>query len=124
MISLHTFPRELRLLTPAHFNAVFSSGLRIKSPNLTFVIKPNNLPYPRIGFALAKKQIKRAHERNRIKRLIREYFRLNQQTIPNIDIIVMARTPIQSLTNLEISNLIAELFDRSQKRVKHNEKNS
>lgn len=100
-----TFPRELRLLTPVHFSTVFASGHRIKSPLLTIVVNKNKLTFVRIGFALAKKQIKYAHERNRIKRIIREYIRLKQHNLSGLDIVLMVRTPIQSLSNTEIRQL-------------------
>lgn len=51
----------------------------------------NNLSHPRLGLAIAKKSIKTAVARNRIKRTARESFRLQRQHISNIDIVVMAR---------------------------------
>lgn len=122
MTNLHTFPRELRLLTPSQFSEVFSSNIRISSPLLTFVIKKNTLAHARVGFAIAKKQIKRAHERNRIKRLIREYIRLNQHNLPNIDIVIMARQPIQNAPNSEINRLLEELIKKAIKRIATYEK--
>lgn len=107
-----TFTRELRLLTPSDFNTVFKNPLRASSPHITFVAQRNDLGYPRIGFALAKKQIKRAHERNRLKRIIRDYFRLNQHQLPAMDMVVMARTSAMSLTSTEIRELLDKLWQR------------
>jgi ribonuclease P protein component len=56
------------------------------------VLATNNpLPHPRLGLAIAKKAIKKAVARNRIKRTVRESFRLQKQQIVNIDIVVLAR---------------------------------
>ncbi len=38
-----------------------------------------------------QKNVKRAHERNRIKRLAREYFRLHQHELPSMDFVVLVR---------------------------------
>lgn len=45
----------------------------------------------RIGLTVAKKNVKRAHERNRIKRLTRESFRLRQHELPPMDFVVVAK---------------------------------
>ncbi|XKM13911.1 ribonuclease P protein component [Orbaceae bacterium ac157xtp] len=109
MINKLTFPRELRLLTPSDFNHVFTQSFRIGSPVINLVIRENELNHFRLGFAIAKKQIKHAHERNRIKRVIRDYFRINQYQLPNFDMIVMVRTGIIELTNAEIRAILEKL---------------
>ena len=74
MIKLN-FPRELRLLTPEQFKYVFQQPQRAGSPEITVLARPNNLEHPRLGLTVAKKHLKRAHERKRIKRLCRESVR-------------------------------------------------
>ena len=112
MVNQLTFPRELRLLTPEDFQNVFQHAVRLSSPHLTLVVTKNSLTYPRIGFAIAKKQIKRAHERNRIKRIVRNEFRLKQHMLPAVDVVVMARTSIVELSNAEIRIMLDKLWAR------------
>ncbi|WP_081297684.1 ribonuclease P protein component [Gilliamella apicola] len=107
-----TFPRELRLLTPYDFNHVFQEPIRAGSPFLTLVARKNNYNYMRLGFAIAKKQVKRAHERNRIRRLAKEYFRLHQHQFPNIDFIVMAKQPVIDLNNQQVVETLNRLCQR------------
>ncbi|QIQ20220.1 ribonuclease P protein component [Zophobihabitans entericus] len=107
-----TFTRELRLLTPSSFTFVFQDPLRSGSPYITLLARFNNLTHPRVGFAIAKKQIKHAHERNRIKRLVREYFRLHQHELPPLDYVVMARTAVLELSNQQIIELLDKLCNR------------
>ncbi|MCX8638607.1 MULTISPECIES: ribonuclease P protein component [unclassified Gilliamella] len=107
-----TFPRELRLLTPFDFNYVFQESVRAGSPFLTLVARINDLDHPRLGFAIAKKQVKRAHERNRIKRLTKEYFRLHQHQLPNIDFILMAKHSVIELDNKQLVATLDKLCQR------------
>jgi ribonuclease P protein component len=100
------------LLTPFDFNRVFEDPIRAGSPFLTLVARKNNLTYPRLGFAIAKKQVKRAHERNRIKRLAKEYFRHRQHQLPSIDFILMAKAPVINLENQQLVVTLDKLCQR------------
>ncbi len=44
----------------------------------------------RLGLAVAKKRIRRANRRNRLKRLVRESFRENQNRLAGLDLVVVA----------------------------------
>ena len=93
------FPRELRLLTPSHFTFVFQQPQRAGTPQITILGRLNSLGHPRIGLTVAKKNVKRAHERNRIKRLTRESFRLRQHELPPMDFVVVAKRGVADLDN-------------------------
>ncbi|WP_411359717.1 ribonuclease P protein component [Pseudidiomarina salilacus] len=93
-----SYGRELRLLTPAQFQQVFNHPpVKAVTAELTMLAVPNQLDHPRIGVTISKKRAKRAVDRNRIKRKIRENFRLKQHKIPPFDIIVIAKTGIVDL---------------------------
>lgn len=51
----------------------------------------NELGHARLGLAISKRVSKRAVERNRIKRLLRESFRRIRHQLPAVDLMVMAR---------------------------------
>lgn len=51
--------------------------------------KLNGMGHARLGIAIAKKIIPKATSRNRLKRIIRESFRLNQRTLPDLDIVIV-----------------------------------
>lgn len=59
----------------------------------------NQQDYPRLGLAIAKKHVRRAVDRNRIKRLIRESFRHNLTFLSGLDIVVLARKGVENSTN-------------------------
>jgi ribonuclease P protein component len=52
------------------------------------IAKKNNLGIARLGLAVSRKNVKTAIKRNQIKRIIRENFRLNQQDLEGLDIVV------------------------------------
>ncbi|MXN88163.1 ribonuclease P protein component [Pasteurella canis] len=111
MIKLN-FSRELRLLTPIHFKYVFEQPFRASTPEITILARPNNLPHPRLGLTVAKKHLKRAHDRNRIKRLCRESFRLLQHTLPHYDFVIVAKQGIGKLDNRTLNQTLDKLWQR------------
>lgn len=57
----------------------------------TILYKQNTLGYPRIGIVVAKRNAKRAVDRNFIKRTIRESFRINKEKLPANDYVVILK---------------------------------
>jgi len=114
----YQFNRELRLLTPDHFQTVFSKPIRFHSQHFTILIRSNSIENNRIGFAIAKKRIKLAVQRNRVKRIVRESFRLKQHNLPMIDIVVMAKSGIEQLDNKTISQQIEKIWRKIIQRQK------
>ena len=67
----------------------------------------------RLGFAIARKQVKRAVDRNRLKRLFRESFRCNREIVPNRDFVIMVRSPILKLDNRQISTRLQNFWHKA-----------
>lgn len=111
MNKLH-FSRELRLVTPVQFKAVFEQPFRASTPEITLLARPNSISLPRLGLTVAKKHLKRAHDRNRIKRIVRESFRLKQQDLPACDFVFVAKKGIGQLDNLTLRLTLEKLWQR------------
>jgi len=92
------FTRELRLLTAAQYKYVFSDAQRFGNHCFTLLVRKNTTTHARLGLAIAKKSAKRAVDRNRIKRVIRESFRHLQHDLPNIDVVIMCRNTAVGLS--------------------------
>ena len=102
-MSLYNFSPEVRLRCAADYKGVFDGALfKVHQPHFLFLAKFSEQPNSRLGLVVAKKKVRRAHERNRIKRLTRESFRLNQHNMDDIDIVVMPKQGIESVSNAEL----------------------
>lgn len=86
-----SFPTQLRLGNPAEYKKVFEKPVKSTDNFFTLLAIRNEYSHPRLGLAIAKKNIRKAVTRNLIKRAVRENFRLQQHQIINIDIVVLAR---------------------------------
>ena len=102
MDSGESFSRSSRLTHAGDFKQVFQNNIRVSDDCFTILVAKQQGLTARIGFAVAKKQIKRAVDRNRLKRLIRESFRRHQYELPNTGIVVMVRFKILQLDNTQI----------------------
>ncbi|MGH1486651.1 MAG: ribonuclease P protein component [Cellvibrionaceae bacterium] len=110
-----SFPKALRLLTANDFEQVFSkSDYRASHRHFLILAIPNQHSEPRLGLVIAKKHIRLAVERNRIKRLIRESFRHQQHQLSGIDAIVLARKGLDQLDNKAINNTLDKLWRKIQ----------
>lgn len=86
------FGQSQRLLASREFSAVFNNAtIKIQSQHFLVLAVLNLQTFPRLGCIVAKKHAKKAVERNRIKRQIRETFRLNKHNLLPCDVVVMAK---------------------------------
>jgi ribonuclease P protein component len=111
-----SFEKAKRLLTPAHFERVFSDAIPAVSPQITALARHNTLTHARLGITISKKRVKLAKDRNRLKRVVREYFRHHCTDLPNIDIIIVAKSGIADLSNKEIYECMDNLWRKLKKR--------
>lgn len=98
-----SYTKSQRLLNAAAFKAVFDQAdYKVSCRVFLFLAKKNGQNTPRLGLVIAKKHIPLAVERNRIKRIIRESFRIHQHEIPAVDLIILARKGIDKMDNARL----------------------
>lgn len=123
------FSRHVRLLKPDEYSRVFKKPVRSSDRYLTILaivrersdVENSNLKTSvdrlssRLGLAISKKNAKRAVDRNRIKRLIRESFRQNIHTLPSIDLVVMAKPITKNADNQQIFQSLEQHWNKLAK---------
>lgn len=85
------FRRAQRLGGSRAFQAVFAARCRKNVGPLAFHVRPNDLAFNRLGLSVGRR-VGSAVVRSRVKRLLREAFRLEQHALPQgYDIVVVVR---------------------------------
>ena len=109
------FSRKLKIHTNSDFTKILRNKktqnerattgvaptIKISATYLSLFFQKNAFNHPRIGVIIAKKNIKNACERNRLKRIAKESFRLNQKHLDAFDIILMVYKNADQLSNAE-----------------------
>lgn len=114
------FAKPLRLLNAAQYRAVFDSApVRAAQPQFLILARPNELEHPRLGLVIAKKHVRNATDRNRIKRIARETFRLRQHELFPLDCIVLARGGAGELDNAALTKVFSKLWRKLDQRARN-----
>lgn len=95
-------PREARIRRAGDFAAMRNASGRLGGRCFSVRYRENGLQHARLGLAISKRVSKRAVERNRIKRLVRESFRRVRAELPPVDLLVMARDLAAGLPGPEL----------------------
>lgn len=107
-------PRPSRLKRSRDFQAIYKRRMSWASPHLVLYVRlraPREGSASRLGFVISKKIAKRAHDRNRLKRRLREISRL--RLLPSaarpFDVLVVARTAAPALTFEQLASEVIGL---------------
>ena len=101
-MSEYSLKKHERLCKKSEFKTVYEKGRRLFSDHFVIMYLPNNLKYSRLGITVSKK-IGNAVKRNRVKRLVREFFRLNKKDLPcGYDIVFIAKKGAEELNYFSV----------------------
>lgn len=119
---MYRFESKHHIRQASEFVVVKQQGKRIVDLCFVFIYLKAKRDYPRLGMVIGKKHCPLAVNRNRLKRIIRETFRLNQHRLSAIDLVVALKSPLVEPTELRklsdqeqsecIKNLFAQLIAR------------
>lgn len=109
-----SFQPEERIRKRQDYLRIYDQGNRFHTRNFTIITCRNPAGIKRLGTAVGKKT-GNAVKRNRIKRLLREFFRLNKAMFPeSSDVVIIAR---KGISWLAYKDVYTELESRLQKRM-------
>ena len=90
---------------------MFAQAKKIATSEFVVLYRDNKTDHARLGLAISKKMIAKSHDRNRIKRLIREAFRTSKH-LPCVDIILLARPGVGKVENSIITTKLGSAWNK------------
>ncbi len=107
-----SYPKTSRLLKRSQFLKLSTKGKKIHTGSFIAIALKGEKTNHRIGITVSKK-VGNAVERNRIKRIIREYIRHKKDFLPGIlDINIIAKKSLSGLENSRIIEKLDKLFNK------------
>lgn len=91
---------------------MFANGRRQHDAGFTCISLVNSQDRPRLGLVVTRKNVRRAVDRNRLRRVVRESFRLHYAELPPRDIIVMLRSGAERLQNAALRESLQRHWQR------------
>lgn len=80
----NTYGRNEKLKKKTDIEMLFREGIWISTGNVRLIFLPSDTNKTLIGVSVSKRNFKRAVARNRIKRLLREYYRLHKKNFAEL----------------------------------------
>jgi ribonuclease P protein component len=118
-----TLPKAYLLRKKSEYNNVYQRGKRVHGENFSLILLPNNGMHNRLGISIHG-QLKGAAKRNRIKRIIKEFFRLNKRFLqeksskscefPYMDIVITVRQGFSLENPADVAGAVNRLLDSSR----------
>ena len=107
--------KEFRLRKQRDFENVFDKGFYFSGNFLSLKTAKNGLPISRFGFIVSKKVSKKAVQRNRVKRLLRESIRLMQKDVrAGFDAVFISKAGIVGKDFEEVNLVVEELLKKAR----------
>lgn len=108
-----SFGKSRRLLNAADYSNVFDGAqARASHRHLLLLARSNTGDQHRLGLVIAKKNVRLAVQRNRIKRVSREFFRHLPADTANLDVVLLARRGLDQLDNATLSSILRQQWQK------------
>jgi ribonuclease P protein component len=112
------FTKKAKLIKTDEFSSVFNFRKRISAKFLALHYQPNQIGHARLGLVVGKKIAKRAVDRNYMRRVLREFFRIHQHEISHVDLVIRVQKKFDKEDFIQIEQeftmLIVKINQRTQ----------
>ena len=106
-----TLPKAMLLVKPWQYRLVYEQGKRVRGQNFSLIYLPNSTAGNRLGISIHG--VRQAVQRNRLKRIIREFFRHNQGFMePFSDVVFAVRPGFVPDSPREVASAVGALLAR------------
>jgi ribonuclease P protein component len=122
MVQTYQLVKQAKMIKTDDFSSVFNFRKRISLQYLVMHYQPNTLVRPRLGLVVGKKTAKLAVHRNYMRRVLREFFRLNQHEICHVDLIIRVQKKFGKVDFTRIKQEFDTLTAKLNQRVNTSEK--
>lgn len=104
------FRKADRLRRRREYLAAQATGRRLSAPHFTVILAPPpGEPRPRLGLVVTRR-LGKAVRRNRVKRLLREFFRRHREDLPPQDIVILAKKGAETLSYDDVTRELARIL--------------
>jgi ribonuclease P protein component len=113
--SASTFPKRYRLTKTDEYSSVFGFRKALKSPHFLLhyrIRTAEEAAGARLGLVVAKRFLHRSVDRNLIRRLAREHFRMLRCRLPSLDLILRLAAKPKALDRRVLAEEIRELLGK------------
>jgi ribonuclease P protein component len=106
------FSRRHRFAARGSFAPVLRSPRKLRGALAVIHVAPASTAVSRLGVALTRRLVRSSVDRNRIKRLVREAFRLHPAKHAGVDCVVMLRSRFEATQLVPMNTEIRALLDQ------------
>jgi len=117
MVQTYRLAKQAKMIKTDDFSSVFNFRKRFSLKYLVMHYQPNNLQRARLGLVVGKKTAKLAVSRNYMRRVLREFFRLNQHDICHVDLIIRVQKKFDKVDFIQIKQEFDALIYKLNQRV-------
>ena len=107
-------PRNVQLRHKNDYSYVYANGVRVSGKYLRIVAAKSTQDIgARMGLSVSRKFDKSAVKRNRVRRVLRAAFRLQQKSLPNLDMVLIPTRNDRSYRTPIIEDELVELCSKA-----------
>ncbi|ADI31152.1 ribonuclease P protein component [Methylotenera versatilis] len=117
MVQTYRLVKQAKMIKTDDFSSVFNFRKRFSLKYLVMHYQPNTLQRARLGLVVGKKTAKLAVSRNYMRRVLREFFRLNQHDICHVDLIIRVQKKFDKVDFIQIKQEFDSLIYKLNQRV-------